>query len=219
MAVAIAIAVPVAVPVDASGLSQVQPDPVDGERLDAARLVLDGDRARHEADVLGGDDHLVEVPVALQLDGERDALGQIVAFALEQVDDDAPLAPLSARPQADRAERAIGEGERGAPSLFLDEQGPVGKGRVTPIKVAATFIAFENGQATIEKDTPMADGKSTMWEWFRERAQHRSPTPIKDWTRADMLAALKAWRGHGTEFWALEVEVPSKAAGRTAVTA
>jgi len=96
---------------------------------------------------------------------------------------------------------------------------PVGKGRVTPIKVAATFIAFENGQATIEKDTPMADGKSTMWEWFRERAQHRSPTPIKDWTRADMIAALKAWRGHGTEFWALEVEVPSKAAGRTAVTA
>lgn len=84
---------------------------------------------------------------------------------------------------------------------------PVGKGRVLPVKTQPTFIAFTNGQATIERDTPMADGKSTMWEWFRARAQERSPVPLKEWTRSDMLGALKAWRGHGTEFWALEVEV------------
>lgn len=97
---------------------------------------------------------------------------------------------------------------------------PIGKGRVAPVKVQPTFIVFQNGQATLEKDTPTGDGKSTIWEFFKQRAQERSPVPIKEWTRADVIASLKGWRGHGTEFWALEVETPSvKSGGRSPVTA
>lgn len=74
--------------------------------------------------------------------------------------------------------------------------GPVtANGRAQPVAVQPTFIKFVRGQATIDRDTMAEDGKSTVWELLKAK------------TRAEAIAALKRWNGHGTEFWVLEVEV------------